>query len=109
VQRQFLTLPMIDRISKNEMPFCFNTQRETLVAMAILLMTALRQNEELATALQMQGSQTQHSSALPATAKSAISMRAHADRRIKRRAWKCGRCGRVSVNLDATTEAADAG
>lgn len=60
VQRQFLSLAMIDRIAKNEMPHCFAPQRETLVAMASLLMQALRQNEELVNALQMQGAAVKH-------------------------------------------------
>lgn len=54
-QKAVMTLPLIERMSLNEMPECFGAQRSTIVALALLLMTSLRQNEELANALQMQG------------------------------------------------------
>lgn len=59
-QRQALTLPLVEKIAKNEMPACFGTERSTLVCLASLLMEVMRQNEELARALQIQGSATLH-------------------------------------------------
>lgn len=40
-----LSLNMIDSISRNDMPECFETSRPLLVAMARMLITALAQNE----------------------------------------------------------------
>lgn len=54
-QQAVLTLKMIEHIAENDMPECFGTQRSTLVALARLLMETLRQNEQLATALQADG------------------------------------------------------
>lgn len=50
--KALLTLPMIDKMAKNEMPDCFEFTRETGVALAQLLMDSMRTNEELANALQ---------------------------------------------------------
>lgn len=56
-QRKLLDLNVLQRMADNEMPACFGAQRSTLVALAKLLMEALRQNEEMARRL---GEQTQH-------------------------------------------------
>lgn len=50
--KSMLTLPMIDKMAKNEMPDCFEFTRETGVALAQLLMDSMRANEELVNALQ---------------------------------------------------------
>lgn len=47
-----MTLPIIDRLAKNDMPECFEPTRATVVALASLMMKTLRQNEELVAALQ---------------------------------------------------------
>lgn len=50
--RKALDLQVLALMEKNEMPECFEPTRAATVAMARLLMQALRQNQELTDALQ---------------------------------------------------------
>lgn len=42
-----LTLPLVKKIADNEMPECFEATRETVVALAQLLMTSLEQLDKI--------------------------------------------------------------
>jgi len=46
--KEAMTLPMIESMSKNEMPACFEPTRAFSVAVCGMLMEALRQNQQMA-------------------------------------------------------------